>query len=121
MHHQGSGDRDALPLAAREGSDAAPSQLVNANLVEHLFDPLTHQGRRQSQVLEAEGKLRFDVFQHELGIGMLKDKTDVASQLAGRMVAGVETTDDDAAAAPAARAVGHQPVEAAQQRRFSAP
>src|ERR1700682_2487637 len=51
---------------------------------------------------------------------MLKDETDVRSELARRVLPGIEAGDHDPAAELTTRAVRNQAVEAAKQRRLSA-
>ncbi len=95
-------------------------QRVDPDLIDHLLDALTHQRSRQSEILETKGELRLDVLEHELRIGMLKDKADVGRELTRRMVPRVEAADHDPAAELAASAVWNQAIEAAKQCRLSA-
>src|SRR2546426_11266700 len=84
MHGEGRGNRNALAFAAREGIDPAAPQRVNPDLIDHLLDALAHQRSGQSEILQAKGKLRLDVLEHELRIGMLKDEADVGCELTWR-------------------------------------
>src|SRR2546428_9089798 len=120
MHGEGRGNRNALAFAARQGIDPAAPQRVDPDLIDHLLDAVTHQRSRQSEILETKGELSLDVLEHELRIGMLKDKADVGRELTRRMVPRVEAADHDPAAELAAGAVWNQAIEAPKQCRLSA-
>src|SRR5438094_7376566 len=120
MHGERRGNRNPLTFAARKGIDPAAPQRVDPDLIDSLLDPLAHQRSRQSEILETKGELRFDVLEHELRIGMLKDEADVGRELTWRMLPCVEAADHDPAAKLAAGAVWNQAIQAAKQRRLSA-
>jgi hypothetical protein len=116
MHDEGRRDGDSLPFTAGERGNRTAPELVNADLVEHFLDPLAHQRPRQSEILEPEGQLRFHVLEDELRVWVLKHKPDLAGELPGRMVPGIEAINENTAMELASGAMRNQPVEAAQQR-----
>src|SRR5438876_7407247 len=120
MHGECCGNRNSLAFATRQGLDPAAPQRVDPDLIDHLLDALTHQRSRQSEILETKGELGLDILEHELRIGMLKDKADVGRELTWRMIPRIEAADQDPAAELAAGAVWNQAIEAAKQGRLSA-
>jgi hypothetical protein len=118
---KGGRDRDALSLAAGEGVDASAAQVVDADLIDHLLDALSHQRTGEAEVLHPKRKLGFDVVENELRVRVLEDETNVRPELARGMRARVEAARQDAATELAAGTVRDQPVEAPKQGRLPAP
>jgi hypothetical protein len=113
-------DRDALPLPAGERRRRSLPQRRDVEQVEHLFDPLAHRRRRHAELLHAEGDLVVHPGGDELRFRVLKDEADDPAQGARSVQARVVAGDDDRAAEAAAAEMGHEAVQAAQQRRFAA-
>ena len=120
VHREGRGNRHPLTFPARQGGDPPMAQRVDADLVDHLFDAFAHQWAGQTEVLEAEGELRLDILEQELGIGMLEDEPDPGAELTRQMRPRVQAADGHPAAEPPAGAVRNEAVKGAKERRFSA-
>ena len=98
----------------------SPPERVDADLIDHFLDALSHQRPRESEVLETKGELRLHVRENELRFRMLEDEADVNPELTRRVLSCVEAAHYDPAAELAAGAVWDEAVQAAKQRRLSA-
>ncbi len=116
---QSRGDSQPLPLAARQGMQPPVAQRRQVEQIEHLFDASAHLVRRHGGVLQGKGDLPLDTVEHGLRLRILSYEANVAAEDTRPGLHGVKAGHAHLPGQHATAEVGHEAVEAAQQRRLA--
>jgi hypothetical protein len=113
---QSGAERHPLELPARQLGGGAIQQLVDGQRERRLLHPARHYGGRQPAVLQPERQLGADRARDDLALGILEQRPDRLSQLAGAVIARVHARDRRPPGERAAVKVRNQAADRAQQR-----
>ena len=108
-------DRHPLLLPTGQVRERSVAQRFEAEQVEHLLDAASHRAGRQADLLHRIGQLLLDGLGDESGGRVLADDSDDVGQVAGQVVAGVATLDEDPAGERPAREVRDESADGPQE------
>ena len=112
-------ERDTLELAAREIDRRALEQRLDAERERDLLDPAGRRDGAVPAILERERQLRADRAHHDLGLGILEQRADLAGERRRAVLAQIHAADLGAAVEVPAVEVRHEAGRDAEQRRLA--
>ena len=92
------------------------TEVGDVDLIQDFLNTLAHYRRSEVVVLHSEGQFIFHGVNHELALWVLKHKTHDLAHPARPQGQGIATSDADCAADGPTVEVGHQSIQAPQQR-----
>ncbi len=107
-------ERHSLQLASRKRSGRAIEQVRDPQRQRSLLDPAGNRRGRLAAILERKRQLGADGPHHNLRLGVLEQRPDHYREVAGPVLARIDSRDDRPTGERAAMEVGHEPVDGAQ-------